>query len=168
MWPNGESARWLDDPRTAAGAEAAASGMLARRGDDAAADLVELDRLEQGLEIALSEALVALTLDYLEEDRPDHVLGEDLEEQALAGLGRAVDENAALAHLGDVMAVSGHPLVDHVVIGFRAVLEAYAVRSQRVDGREDVVGGEGEVLDAFALIFLQIFLDLAELVLALV
>ena len=45
-------------------------------------------RLEQGLEVALAEALVALALDDLEEDRPDHVLGEDLQQQALA-LGRA-------------------------------------------------------------------------------
>jgi hypothetical protein len=37
----------------------------------AAADLVELDGLEQRLEVALAEALVALALDDLEEDRAD-------------------------------------------------------------------------------------------------
>src|SRR3954471_5933687 len=146
----------------------AASGMRARRRDDAAADLVELDRLEQSLEIALAEALVALALDDLEEDRADHILGEDLEEEAFAGLGRSVDQDAALAHLGDVVVVAGNALVDHVVIGFGAVLELDAVRPQRIDGGEDIVGGEGEMLDALAFIFLQIFLDLAEFVLALV
>src|SRR3954471_848069 len=95
----------------------AASGMRARRRDDAAADLVELDRFEQGLEIALAEALVALALDDLEKDRADHILREDLEEEALARLGGAVDEDAALAHFGNVVVVAGDALVDHVIIG---------------------------------------------------
>src|SRR3546814_18938714 len=59
---------------------------LRLRREDAAADLVELDRFEQGLEIALAEALIALPLDDLEEDRADHVLGEYLEQQEI---GRA-------------------------------------------------------------------------------
>src|SRR5829696_1678252 len=147
--------------------EAEASG-VALRGNDAAADLVELDRLEQGLEIALAEALIALALDDLEEDRADHVFGKDLEQQAPAGLGRAVDQDTALAHRADVVAVARQALVDHVVIGFGAVLEADPLGPQRVDGGEDVVGGEGQVLDALAFIFLQIFGDLAEIVLALV
>ncbi len=46
--------------------------------DDAAPDLVELDRFVQRLKIAVSETLIALALDDLEEDRPKHVLGEDL------------------------------------------------------------------------------------------
>src|SRR5688572_5239715 len=147
--------------------EAGASGVALRR-DDAATDLVELDRFEQRLEIALAEALIALALDDLEEDRADHVLGEDLEQQALAGLGGAVDQDAARAHRADVVAVAGQALVDHVVIGVGAVLELDAVGPERVDGGEDVVGGEGQVLDALALIFLQIFGDLAVIVLALV
>src|SRR3712207_7161862 len=113
--------------------------MLFGRRKDSAADLVELDRLEQGLEIAFAEALIALPLDDLEEDRADHVLGEDLEEQALAGLWGAVDEDAALPHLVGVMAVARKPLVDHVVIGFGAVLEADAVGAKLVDRGEDVV-----------------------------
>src|SRR5512146_1843247 len=36
-----------------------------------APDLVEFDRLEQGAEVAFAEALVALALDDLEEDRSD-------------------------------------------------------------------------------------------------
>src|SRR3954464_2170771 len=121
------------------------------RRDDAALYLVQLDRFEQCLEIALAEALIALALDDLEEDRADHILGEDLEQESLAGLRGAVDQDAALAHLLDRMAVAGHALVDHVVIGVRAVLEADAVAAAVVDGREDAVGGAGEMLDAFAL-----------------
>src|SRR5690606_14955938 len=106
-------------------------------GDDAAADLVELDRFEQRLEIALAEALIALALDDLEEDRADHVLGEDLQQQPLAGLGRAVDQDAALAQRRDVVAVARNALVDHLVIGVRAVLEANAIGAQRIDRGED-------------------------------
>ena len=47
------------------------------------AHLVALDALEQRLEVALAEALVALALDDLEEDRADRVLGEDLQQLAL-------------------------------------------------------------------------------------
>jgi hypothetical protein len=42
---------------------------------------------KQRLEIALAEAFVALALDDLEEDRADHILGEDLKQQALPSVG---------------------------------------------------------------------------------
>src|SRR5271156_2012657 len=65
----------------------------------AAADLVLLDRFEQGAEIALAEAFVALALDQLEEDRADHGLGEDLQQQPAArtGTGGAAVEQDAVA-----------------------------------------------------------------------
>ena len=54
------------------------------------------DAFEQRLEIAFAEALIALALDDLEEDRADGVLGEDLQQQACprpsrrpSGCGRA-------------------------------------------------------------------------------
>ncbi len=56
--------------------------------NDPAAHLIKLDALEQGFEIAFAEAFVALALDDLEEDRANHVLGEDLQQQPLP-LGRA-------------------------------------------------------------------------------
>src|SRR3954462_1239597 len=87
------------------------------RRDDAALYLVELDRFEQCFEIAFAEALIALALDDLEEDRADHIHGEDLKQQALSGLRRAVDQYLALPHLGDVVAVAWKALVDHVEIG---------------------------------------------------
>src|SRR3546814_5033058 len=58
----------------------------------AALDLVALDALEQGLEVAFAEAFVALALDDLEEDRAERVRGEDLQQLALVGfreIGRA-------------------------------------------------------------------------------
>jgi hypothetical protein len=63
------------------------------------------------------------------------------------------------------VAVAGQALVDQIEIGFGAVLETNAVGAQLVDGREDVVGGERDMLDAFALILAQELLDLAVLVL---
>ena len=66
------------------------------------------------------------------------------------------------------MAVAGEALVDQVEIGLRRRLEADAVGAQRVDRREDVVGGEREMLDAFALIVLDELFDLRMLVLAFV
>src|SRR5919206_4834547 len=68
-----------------------------RRSNHAPRDLVGLDRLEQRAEIALAEALVALALDDLEEDRADDGFGEDLQEQAARRI--AVDEDPALAQL---------------------------------------------------------------------
>ena len=60
--------------------------------DDAAANLVELHRLEQRLEVALAESVVALALDELEEHRPELVLGEDLQQQLVR---IAVDQDVA-------------------------------------------------------------------------
>jgi hypothetical protein len=74
--------------------------------DHAAADLVELDALEQGLEVAVAEALVALALDDLEEDRAEQVLGEDLQQQALLA-DIAVEQDAVLAQALQVLAVAG-------------------------------------------------------------
>src|SRR3546814_15788966 len=105
-----------------------------------------------------------LPMDDLAEYRADHVLGEYLEQQSFAGLGRAVDQDLALPHLGDVVAVAGQALVDHVEIGVRAVLEPDAVGAKLVDGGEDIVGGERDMLDALAFIFAQELLDLAMLV----
>ena len=74
--------------------------------DDAAANLVELDGLEQRLEVALAEAIVALALDDLEEDRPDHILCEDLQQQARVGIGGPVDQDAQVPERFIVSGVS--------------------------------------------------------------
>src|SRR5689334_17527668 len=89
----------------------------------AAADLIEFDGLEQGFEIAFAEALIALALNELEEDRADRVLAENLQQQALALARRAVDQDAALAQLLDRLAVPGQAFVDEIEIGFDGVLQ---------------------------------------------
>src|SRR5205823_12685529 len=91
--------------------------------ENSAAHLIELDALEQRLEIALAEALVALALDDLEEDRTDHVLGENLQQQALPLGGGAVHQYAALLQFADALLMAFDALGQQLVIGFGRVLE---------------------------------------------
>src|SRR3954469_3138568 len=117
-----------------------------------AAHLIKLNTLEQRLEIALAEALVALALDDLEEDRADHVLGEDLQQQPLPFGRRAVHQDAALLQLGDALVVALDAGRQHLVISVRRVLERNAARADDVDRFVDVAGAERDVLDALAFI----------------
>ena len=52
----------------------------------------------------------------VEKDRADHILGEDLQQQALPLGRRAVDQDAALFELRSRLAMALHPLVDQLVI----------------------------------------------------
>src|SRR5688572_4480466 len=137
-----------------------ASSCTAPDSNDTPADLVEFDGLEQCLEIAFAETLVALALDDFEEDRTDHVGGEDLQQHALIRRAAAVDQDAALLELGDVLVMPGNALFDARVIGVGRVLESHAATAQHVDGAIDVLGAERDVLDALALVLAQVFLDL--------
>src|SRR4029450_3343227 len=77
-----------------------------RRGvaQHAAADLVELDALEQRAEVAFAEALVAAALDDLEEDRADHRLREDLQQEPAALGRRAGDQDTGGRQAGQALA----------------------------------------------------------------
>ena len=55
-----------------------------------------------------------------------------------------------LAQPLEVLAVAGHALVDQLVIGLDRVLQLDAAGAQLLDRVVDVVGGQREVLDAFA------------------
>src|SRR5690606_29575111 len=125
----------------------------------AAPDLVEFDRFEQRLEVAFAEALVALALDDLEEDRADHRPGEDLQEQA--AVGAAVEQDAVGRETGAILAVVRQARIEQLVVGVGRIEELDAGRAQLLDGGEYVAGRQGDVLDAFALVHLQVFLDLA-------
>src|SRR5690348_17462937 len=106
--------------------------------EDAATHLVELDAFEQRLEITLAEALVALALNDLEEDRADHVLGEDLQQQTLP-LGRgAVHQDTPLLQLGDALFMAFDALGKQLVISVRRVLEGDAAAANDVDRFVDV------------------------------
>src|SRR5438477_8738405 len=124
----------------------------------AAANLVQFDRFEQGTEVALAEALVAAALDDLEEDRADHRLGEDLQQQTAALGRRAIDQDAVGGKALDVLAMAWQARVELLIIGVRHGLERHAPRPQRLDRVIDVTGAQRDVLDALAVIGREIFL----------
>src|SRR3546814_2582428 len=80
----------------------------------AAADLVFFDALEQRLEIAFAETFVALALDDLEEDRPDHGAGEDLQQDTFDR--RAIDQDVQCLQPRERFTVSRHACMDARVI----------------------------------------------------
>src|SRR2546425_2492133 len=74
----------------------------------AAPHLVQFYRLKQGLEVALTEAVVALALDEFKKDRAELVFAEDLQQQRAFF---AIDEHLALLEGGHVFAVAGDAFV---------------------------------------------------------
>src|SRR5471032_809941 len=124
-------------------------GGLARIFQHAALDLIEFDRFEQRAEIALAEALIALALDDLEEDRTDHVLREDLQQQLAFRLGAvAVDQDAQAAQVFQTLAVVRQAAVHQLIIRLDGVLEDDAGALHLFDRGVDVVGAERDVLVA--------------------
>src|SRR6187455_2157791 len=118
--------------------QSCASSYRARDSNDTSADLIEFDGLEECLEIAFAETLVSLALDDFEEDGPDHVRGEDLQQDPFVLRTASVDENAALAQLFDVLLVADDPVFDAFVIRLRRVLERHAAAAQHVHGLVNV------------------------------
>src|SRR5262249_27558784 len=101
--------------------------------EHAAADLIELDRFEKGAKVALAEAVVALALDDLEEDRADHRVGEDLQEHAAAARRRAIDQDAIALEAREILAVAGNARVHLLVVGIGNVHEGGPPGAQRLD-----------------------------------
>src|SRR5215216_880680 len=93
--------------------------------------------LEERAEVAFAEALVALALDDLEEDGPDHGLGEDLQQQLVGRtlVRGTVDEDAQALQLIQILAMAGQAFVDEVVVRVDRVLECDAVAPHCVDHR---------------------------------
>src|SRR6185312_14313400 len=115
----------------------------------AALGLLALDRLEQRLEVALAEAQRAVPLDELKEhgrtvaDR----LGEDLQQVAVLV---AVDQDAARLQLLDrhPHLADPRPQLGVLVVRVGRGEELDALGPQHVDGAQDVVRGQREVLGA--------------------
>ena len=76
--------------------------------------LVKFHGFEQGLEIPLAEALVALALDELEKNRAELVFAEDLQQQFT---GLAVDEDIAVLERGDALAQARDSPGKQLVVG---------------------------------------------------
>src|ERR687886_714368 len=97
----------------------------------AALGLLALDRLEQGLEVAVAEAARAVALDHLEEHRRAVAdrLREDLQQVALVV---AVDEDAEPAQVLQVLLDLADALRDLVVVRLRRAQELDPARLQRL------------------------------------
>src|SRR5262245_42001117 len=119
-----------------------ASSCITRGSNDTSADLVEFDGLEQGLEVSFAETFVALALDDLEEDRPDDIGGEDLQQNAFGVRAVAVDEDTPPPQLLEVFPVARDARVDAFVIGLGRVLESHFAAAQYIHRPVDVFGGE--------------------------
>src|SRR3954471_8175743 len=104
------------------------TGARLRRGSEVAAQgLLALDRLEQGLEVALAERARAVPLDHLEEERRPVLrrLREDLEEVALVvAVGEDPEPPQVVVRLDD-LADAG---ADVVVVGLGRLEEADPAR----------------------------------------
>src|SRR5579864_2228194 len=136
--------------------------------EHATSNLIEFDRFEERAEIALAETLVAAPLDDLEEDRTDHRLREDLQQQSASLGGRADDQDAVALERLQVETVAGQSRIDPFIISVGHIHELHAVRGKRPDGGNDIAGLERDVLNALTVICREIFGDLRLVVGALV
>ena len=64
--------------------------------------------------------------------------------------------------------MTGHPLIDQLIISFNGILKLHASLAQLFNRTVNIVGGESQVLDAFAIVFADELLDLRVLVLTFV
>src|ERR1700722_17172563 len=129
-----------------------------------AADLVAFHAHEQGLEVALTEAVVASAIDDFEENGANQRLSENLQQES--GV-RAIQQDAALLQLLNVLPMPGYAFLEHFVVGIRRRRhELQAVGVQSVPGTQYVVRAQRHVLYALASILLDELLDLIDLVAA--
>src|SRR3954447_3990580 len=121
--------------------------------------LLPLDRLEQGLEVALPKAARAVALDDLEEHRGPVADGlrEDLEHVALVV---AVDEDAEAPQVVERLLDLADALGDVVVIDLWDREELDAALAELGDRADDVARGDGDVLRAWTAVELEELVDL--------
>src|SRR5206468_3878552 len=122
--------------------------------------LFPLDRLEQRLEVPLAEAARAVPLDHLEEQRRPVLerLREDLEQVAVVV---AVGQDPQAPQVGDVLLDLTDAAGQVLVVRVGRLEEADAALAERLDGVDDALRGQGDVLNAGPAVELQVLLDLA-------
>src|SRR5438309_6832374 len=125
-----------------------------------AKSLLALDRLEQRLEVPLAEAPCAVALDHLEEERRAILRGfrEDLEEVAVLV---AVGKDAQPAEVVPVLADLADALADVLVVRVGGRKRDDSLVLERLDGADDVLRLQRDMLDAGAAEVLEVLLDLA-------
>lgn len=125
--------------------------------------LIDFDSLKEGLEVSSSKTLVVVSLDDLAEESRSILqwLGEDLEEvallvivhedlQSLNGVKVFLDLGSALGQLDSEV----------VVIGVWNGQELASSSLHVLDGVDDVVSSEGDMLDTWSSIVIDVLLDL--------
>jgi hypothetical protein len=126
----------------------------------AAEGLLALDRLEKGLEVPLAETTRAVALDHLEEEGGPVLCGlaEDLEEVAVLV---AVGEDPQPSQVRPVFADLADAVGDVLVVRVGRREEDDSLVLQRLDGANDVLRLQRNVLDAGPAEVLEVLLDLA-------
>src|SRR5437773_3819700 len=125
----------------------------------ASESLFPLDRLEEGLEVPLSEAAASLSLDDLVEDGRTVLdrFGEQLEEVALLV---PVDEDSQARERVDVLVDRPDARREHLVVRGRNREERHAAVAKPRHGVDDVRRRERDVLHARAAVEIEVLLDL--------
>src|SRR5688500_13123505 len=124
-----------------------------------AQSLFAFDRLEQCLEIPFAERPRALPLDDLVEQRRPvlHRFREDLQQVSIR---IAIDENSELLENVDRLVDPADAPLELAIIARGNAEKLHSAIPKRRDRMNDVVGREGEMLNARASIEVQILLDL--------
>src|SRR5216683_1461713 len=125
----------------------------------AAEGLLAFDGFEEGFEVAFAEAAASLSLDDLVEDSRAVFYGprEDLEHVAFVV---AIDEDAETLEFFDGLVDLADAVLQVGVVGVGDGEELDSLLLHPGDGIEDVGRGEGDVLDAGALVEVEVLLDL--------
>jgi hypothetical protein len=125
----------------------------------AARFLFSLDGFEEGFEVAFAEAAASLALNDLVEDSRTVFYGarEDLEHVAFVV---AVDEDAEMLEFVDGLIDFADSVLQLGVVGVGNGEKVDSLLLHLRDGIDDVIGGEGHVLDAGATVEVEVLFDL--------
>src|SRR5487761_1520010 len=154
--------------RGAAGASSAGdlAGMLielpasAPKGSEVTPSLLlVLDRLEEGLEVALAEATATLALDHLEEEGRAvlHRASEDLEQVAVL---IAVYQDVEFLKPAQVLVDLADAARKRLVVAVRGAQELGALPAQPGNALDDVLAVQSDVLHPGAVVVVEVLVDL--------
>jgi hypothetical protein len=133
--------------------------------EHAATLLVSLDTSKEGSEVSLAKTQVILSLNELEKNGPNQIFGEELQQVSILV---AVDEHISALNL---LAILGHRRKSFeqclIVVGLD-VEELKRAPFKLAKGCKNVIGQQGDVLNARASIFFEIFVDLRFLLVGLI
>jgi len=139
--------------------------MFRIRTEYTALHLIGLDRHEKSAEIAFAKTLVTLAFDEFEEDRADRIAGKDLQEHSGDGAlifsqhhgALAIDQNAARAKFGQILAVAGNAGVNLIVVFARwRRHEIQSAAAKLGDRGVNVAAAAGQMLDTLAVVAAEI------------